>query len=248
VRRRSCFDYRTLCLAYLQDTCYSVFFGLPPSSLQANVDWCLPADDALWRSNSAREWLDVLRQHSPYGAPSARLTGYSVQGALSLLGAMHVTPVALQLSAFAHYVLIHAILMNIYSASFDAEAPRVPKPHSFVLQHALHNWLNSWMHAPDADGHVDKGGDTPRLVQNAMPYYLLAQVSLLAGTQTGELFRLSPEARYTVLEHWMPHIRRVIRSGEQAPPAFWVELMRMAVNDGSGIEHGDGLMLFFPEL
>ncbi|KAI0036580.1 fungal-specific transcription factor domain-containing protein [Vararia minispora EC-137] len=248
---------RTLCVAYLHDVWFAVFFGIPPSLLQSTVDWSLPSDDALWRANSSREWLDVLRmQHpSPYGSPSARLTGFGVKNALSVLGAMHVTPLALPLSAFAHFFLVHAVLMSIYTPAFDpSPSADAQGSDSFVLQHALHNWFNSWTHAPDADigggGGGGGGGEMPRLVQNARPYYLLAQVSLLAGTQTADLLRLAPPARYRVLQQWIPHIRNAIRSGEQAPPAFWVEIMRMAVKDTDTDMDagGEGLVLFFPEL
>lgn len=241
-------------MAFLQDSWLGIFFGMPPSSLQGSVEWCLPSEDALWRASTSRDWLDVLRQpKSPYGTLPSRLSGYNIKQALVSLGGMHVTPLMLPLSAFSHYFLIHAILMNIFAPAFDTEdgtgAPRAPKPDSFVLQHAIHNWFNSWTHAPDVDVYIEKGGEGPRLVQNARPSHLLAQISLLAGTRSGELFRLEPEVRYRVIQGWMPHMRNAIRSGEQPPPAFWLELMRMTVKDAAAIcEQADGLALFFPEL
>ncbi|KAI0322045.1 fungal-specific transcription factor domain-containing protein [Amylostereum chailletii] len=236
---------RTLWLAYLHDTCHTVWFSLPPSFSQNELNWCLPSDDALWRASSSREWLTLLRQPSPYGAVSTRLTGYNMQAALAVLGDMHVTPISLPLSPFAHFVLIHAVLAAVYLSCIDL-APS--SSSSFVLQYTLHNWLHSWLHAPDAP--EDTGGEAPRFMQNAMPYYWLAQVSLMASQQgaTASFFTFAPEARYRVLTRWLFHIRGFLRSGDQAPATLWTELMAMA-EEGGESEEGDvaeNLVSFFP--
>ncbi|KAI0064073.1 hypothetical protein BV25DRAFT_1823579 [Artomyces pyxidatus] len=271
---------RTLFLAYLHDCCHCVFFSLPPSFFIAELDWCLPVEDALWNASSSREWYDLLERPSPYGTAAARLIGQPMQKALSILGDMHMplTSEIPPLPPFAHFILIHSILCSIYFSCFESQSvsrsqsPRLPdytsvlyplpldgregggvKANSFVLQYTLHNWLQSWLHAPEKPN-ATKGVEESQFMQNAMPYYWLAQVSLTAFQEGVKLqsgtpkFCSSPEARFRVLAQWLLHIRTFLRSGQQAPTSLWGDLMRIAEEDGNSTGNSpDGLLSFFPD-
>ncbi|KAI0051409.1 hypothetical protein FA95DRAFT_1554493 [Auriscalpium vulgare] len=268
---------RTLYLAYLHDCCHYVFFSLQPSFFLSELDWCLPTEDALWQAGSAQEWYDLLQQPSPYGNAAVRLSGQNMQKTLATLGDMQMATAApaTVLPPFAHFVLIHSVLCSVYISCFDgassrAASPGLPEPtaalqalplegrhakaNSFVLQYTLHNWLQSWLSGPDTPP-AEEGVEEARFMQNAMPYYWLAQISLVAfqeGAQSPASrkpdFCTAPEVRYRVLQRWLLHIRGFLRSGAKAPTNLWVDLMKIADEGGHGNSGTpDGLLSFFPD-
>ncbi|TFY72588.1 hypothetical protein EVG20_g412 [Dentipellis fragilis] len=240
---------RALMLAYLHDTCHCVFFSLPPSFFESEVDLCLPTEDALWNAKSAQEWFETLQRPAPYGSTSARLRGYSMQHAISNLSDSRVSSVSLAVSPFSHFILIHAILRSIYTIGLEMPTSRPPSPRPeatspmsanspdggrmdgqiLALQAVLQKWLHSWLNAPDASSSL-KGPES--FMQNALPYFWLAQVSLLAFQQgvppIGCPRSCTPEARHRVLRQWLHHIRDFLRQG------------RAGARDALGRPHEDG--------
>lgn len=259
---------RTVLLAYLHDNCHCVFFSLPPSFLPTElVDLHLPADDALWKTNTAQEWYDVISQPSAYGAVPNRLKGYSLQAALIKLSEPHTTGPSLPIPPCAHFILIHSILCSIYNRMdrlftqshqlMTLEGNVIisnsinPNPKDPVrTQCMLRNWLHSWLHAPEVPQQHLKAKGEPLLVQNALPYYWLAQVSLIAIQDRIMLPCCVPETRYRVLTGWLHHIRSFLRcGGEKMGRGLWEDLARMGQTlAASDNEDGpDGLLSIAPE-
>lgn len=187
----------------------------------------LPVDEDLWRAGSAEEWFAVLQRPSPYGEITARLTGYSAHDALSVFGGMHFMPIQLPLSTFAHLILMHSLLSGIYAPCSGGDSG-LTHTNAFALQNALHAWLYSWRHAPDASIHdIGQPGPT-RFYQNALPYYWLAQVTLLVGAQAPHFYTLAADVRYKVVILWIERIQGIVRDGEQVSTSLWLELMSVA--------------------
>ncbi|VDB91845.1 unnamed protein product [Peniophora sp. CBMAI 1063] len=215
---------RALHVAYIHDAFHCVFYSLPPSFPRNEMN--LPVDEDLWRAGSAEEWSAILHRTSPNGETSARLTGFNAQNALSVFGSMHFMPIQLPLSSFAHLVLIHSLLSDIYAPS-SISATGAVQTDTFTLHNALHAWLHSWRHAPDAPV-LDIGNPGTRFYQNALPYYWLAQITLLVSAQAPRFYTLAADVRYKVVTQWVKRIQGVIRDGEQVSTTIWLDLMAAA--------------------
>jgi hypothetical protein len=127
---------RLLTIAYVHDCFLNVFFSLPPSFFASELNWCLPAEDALWSAASSQEWYSLLQQPSRYGSAATRLTGLSMKAALAVLGDVRMPPTpGLMLPGFAHFVLINSTLSSIFcppGAQLDIASERAPD-HPEVL-------------------------------------------------------------------------------------------------------------------
>ncbi|KAH9179367.1 hypothetical protein EDB89DRAFT_1878666 [Lactarius sanguifluus] len=241
---------RILSLAYLHDCFWNVFLSLSPSFFASELGWCLPAEDALWNATSSQEWYSLL-QISSYCSVTTRLTGLSIKAALAVLGDMRMPSPTTTLSPFAHFVLINSTLSSIFSSSTQAaRAARVEptsnhrdavsvKQNDFVLQYTLHNWLQGWIGASD-EPTAEKASQEPHFTRNAMPYYWLAQASLVAlqeDTSGKPGFFITPDIRFRVLGQWLLQIRDFLRSDQSNSTGLWIELMKIVAEDG----HGAGL-------
>jgi len=249
----------------VHDCFLNVFFSVQPSFFASELDWCLPADDALWNATSSQEWYSLLQQPSPYGSAATRLTGLSLKVALAVLGDVRMPTPGLTLPAFAHFVLINSILSSVFSSS-EAQAARASEPgpeHSYVLggkprdfafQYTLHNWLQGWIRAPD-EPIAGKAAEEPLFIRNAMPYYWLAQatlVSLQGDVAVKPGFFVAPEIRFRVLGQWLVHIRTYLRGGQSDSTGLWMDLMEIIADDakdGHGTRTGaDGIQALRPDL
>ncbi|KAH9041995.1 hypothetical protein EDB85DRAFT_2139378 [Lactarius pseudohatsudake] len=242
---------RILSLAYLHDCFWNVFLSLSPSFFASELSWCLPAEDALWNATSSQEWYSLL-QTSSYCSVTTRLTGLSIKAALAVLGDMRMPSPTTTLSPFAHFVLINSTLSSIFSSSSTqaARAARVEptsnhrdvlsvKQNDFVLQYTLHNWLQGWIGASD-EPVAEKASQEPLFTRNAMPYYWLAQASLVALQEDASGkpgFFVTPDIRFRVLGQWLLQIRDFLRSDQSNSTGLWIELMKIVAEDG----HGAGL-------
>jgi len=249
----------------VHDCFLNVFFSVQPSFFASELDWCLPADDALWNATSSQEWYSLLQQPSPYGSAATRLTGLSLKVALAVLGDVRMPTPGLTLPAFAHFVLINSILSSVFSSS-EAQAARASEPgpeHSYVLggkprdfafQYTLHNWLQGWIRAPD-EPIAGKAAEEPLFIRNAMPYYWLAQatlVSLQGDVAVKPGFFVAPEIRFRGLGQWLVHIRTYLRGGQSDSTGLWMDLMEIIADDakdGHGTRTGaDGIQALRPDL
>ncbi|KAL0961258.1 hypothetical protein HGRIS_006220 [Hohenbuehelia grisea] len=268
---------RALLLTYLHDCCHCMYFSLAPSFQTSEFDINLPCDEAVWKAADAREWLEVVRSTSPYGIGHPRFMGVNMQHALASLVDKQPSTAPLALNPFAHFVLIHSILRDIYA--FRAEnqvaessgsafipawnahgstesAKETLRPSQFALQ----NWLRSWLNGPETML-LEKGRDEPPFISNALPFYWLAQVSLLA-TQEGtaplglKALGAKAEGRFHLMKQWLDKIRSFLRRGDQIPAHLWDELMKIHGDASQAetrttvvvdVDGQNGLLAFFPE-
>ncbi|GLB38794.1 putative zinc finger, C2H2 type [Lyophyllum shimeji] len=261
---------RVLFLSYLHDCCHCMYFSLSPSFQPAELDLCLPCDDALWSACDAMEWCGVSQAPSPYGTGNPRILGFPMKQALAVLGETRLSTVSITLNPFAHFILIHTILRNLYASYAENPSPdlsptriaggeAVPgeeHDNAFAIQYALHNWLQMWLNSPESM-QVEESVDEPPFIRNALPFYWLAQVSLLAIQDGSAVFGgkssdAKAEGRFRLMKEWLDHIRTFLRTGNQIPTHLWDELMKIRSQMSSGDvqageDHQNGLLAFFPD-
>ncbi|OBZ67179.1 hypothetical protein A0H81_13027 [Grifola frondosa] len=128
----------------------------------------------------------------------------------------------------------------------DGGAGGTPSVHE-VRAHELDELARVARAAPDY---------TPPFITNALPFYWLAQVGILAYQHglppfsIDATYILSGEAKFRLMKKWEKHIRTFLKTGEQAPTMFWDEVMKtriqswqeeMAAN-GVGTAHSENLL------
>ncbi|KDQ49545.1 hypothetical protein JAAARDRAFT_42772 [Jaapia argillacea MUCL 33604] len=261
---------RALLLTYLHDTCHSLYFAMRPSFLLSEVDLQLACEGALWNASTANEWNLALQDPSPYGSMHQRLVGSAgMLEAHSSIADMRIPATPIPLNPWSHFIIIHTILRDLYTIGMEnpASAPsNTPKGSGqvtqdvFALQYSLHNWLQSWLQGPEMP-RLDEG-EEPIFLYNALPFYWLAQVSILAYQEglppfkAGGASHSNVEVRFRLVKHWLRHIRCFLRRGEKAPTLFVDELMKVRLQTrnvdtdaggGGAADDQDGLLGFFPE-
>ncbi|KAH0577989.1 hypothetical protein H2248_007013 [Termitomyces sp. 'cryptogamus'] len=264
---------RVLFLSYLHDCCHCMYFAITPSFQPSELDICLPCDDALWCAPDAVQWSSVLQTSSPYGVGNQRIMGFPMQTALAVLNDTRFSKVTLVFTPFAHFILIHTILRNIYashafSSSIDVSllgtdtrsvttessiAVGENPDESFAIQYALHNWFRTW--SGSLESTVVERTKELSLIRNALSFYWLAQISLLAiqnksADSGGQLSDVRTEGRFRLMKKWLDHIRAFLRSGHGTSPHLWEELSKlrtqMSIQDRhSGDENTNWLLSFF---
>jgi len=189
-----------------------------------------------------------------------------MQRALTALGEtrLHIAP--LSLNMFAHFILIHTILRNIYApreippdtlraGAGTAARGESNKDNMVATQYALHNWLQMWLNSPESM-QAEKNQEEPPFMCNAFPFYWLAQLSLLAIQDGAPIFDggavtdAKVEGRFLLMKEWLDHIKSFLRGGNQVPAHFWDQLMKIRgemtkgeAQPGDG--HLNGLLAFF---
>jgi hypothetical protein len=167
---------RALLLSYLHDCAQPIFFGLPSSYFPSEVSLQLPCEDELWKAGSAEEWFSILQTPSLYPS-ERRLTGHDMCTNLASMNGPQFIPTP-SLSRFSHFVLIHAILRDLFAACSEPvpdpsrSEGAAPSQAMLSVQYGLHNWLQSWTtctnHLPDTE--------EPSFFNDALPFYWLGQV------------------------------------------------------------------------
>jgi hypothetical protein len=250
-----------------------------PSSYRPNeMALYLPCEDTLWKASTSTEWFLALQKPSPYGSTQDRLMGVSMARVLAEFNQQCPLKTSIPLNPFSHFILIHAILRNLFtvclesrlSASSTSSSPRDQLPTSgsnnevvdqeiMTLQYALHNWLQSWLNGPELPQTTSAEAEPP-FICNALPFYWVGQVALLAYQENYPPFELhsennlNMEVRFRLVKQWLRHIRGFLKKTDQAPTLFWDELMKIRlrswqaeVDDGAGDDQ-DGLLGFFPDI
>ncbi|EGN99617.1 hypothetical protein SERLA73DRAFT_179719 [Serpula lacrymans var. lacrymans S7.3] len=237
---------RGFLLSYVHD-CTRCMVALPASYTATEVDLYLPCDDALWKARSAEEWYSILQQPSPYGDPRSRLIGVHMLSALeALYPTTNLTSPYMCLNPYALFVLIHAILRRLFAFGVSTRMPGaqiISLPEAWqshpeaadleimMVQYALHSWLKHWLKATETPGSTEPPEEPP-FSSNALPFYWLAQVSIMAYQERIPPFDDSardnrPDATFRLVKQWLRHIRDFLRKSDQMPTLFWDELMKM---------------------
>lgn len=214
----------------------------------------LPCDNAVWKANSYQEWRRALSKDSPYGSLRDRLQPPGLQAVLTKLADQNVPeddpPVIV--TPFAHFILTHAILRTFFveCVGRKPEEEREDEDIAYNVQFMLHKWLNSWYNSPDTPS--DGDASDPIFLHDALPFYWIAQVLLLAqrdnllpfGQEANDKDK-SGEAKYTLMKEWLRLVREQIRKGKSESTLFWDQLMKIRMR--SKQEEDGGLLGFFAE-
>lgn len=240
----------------------------------------LPCEDALWKASTATEWFLALQKPSPYGNTQERLMGVSMPRIMAEFEQQRASQITIPLNPFSQFILIHVILRNLFTicvarrlvastanthitqplpTGATGSSGEVVDSEVMTLQYALHNWLQSWLGGPELP-RAHGTEEEPPFAHNALPYYWLAQVALLAYQENyppfepGSENNLKGEIRFRMVKQWLRHIRGFLKKTDQAPTLFWDELMRIRLKswqaeiEGGGGDDQDGLLGFFPEI
>ncbi len=153
---------------------------------------------------------------------------------------------------FAHFILTHAILRTFFveCVGRKPEEEREDEDIAYNVQFMLHKWLNSWYNSPDTPS--DGDASDPIFLHDALPFYWIAQVLLLAqrdnllpfGQEANDKDK-SGEAKYTLMKEWLRLVREQIRKGKSESTLFWDQLMKIRMR--SKQEEDGGLLGFFAE-
>jgi hypothetical protein len=95
-------------MSLFHDASQAIYFGLKPTYHRDEVDIRLPCEDILWKAVTAEDWLNLLRQKSPYGSIRDRLMGVRMLPILTDMRSPNVKTNPTPITAFGHFVLIHA--------------------------------------------------------------------------------------------------------------------------------------------
>lgn len=156
----------------MHDCCHCIYFALPSSYHSQEVTLGLPCENDLWQADTAADWYTVLQRPSPYGTTQAsRLAGMCIPKMMAYLSETRTIPAAIPQSAFAHFVLIHIILKQLFLYCVGGKPPGAKPgaademdPEMFKLQFSLHNWLQNWRNSPDS--RTEAGPGEPPFIQN----------------------------------------------------------------------------------
>lgn len=239
------------------------------SYLPGEMALYLPCEDSIWKASTATEWFLALQKPSPYGSTRERLTGVSLPRVMAQLQQHRAAEMPISINPFSHFILIHAILRNLFTVCVQSRLAGPPTTATgtnsevvnqaiMTLQYALHNWLQSWLNGPELPRTQKE--EEPPFIHNALPYYWIAQVALLAYQENyppfepGSQNNLKGEVRFRMVKQWLRHIRGFLKKADQAPTLFWDELMRIRLKswqaeiEGGAGDDQDGLLGFFPEI
>ncbi|KAF8637940.1 hypothetical protein AX16_010573 [Volvariella volvacea WC 439] len=263
---------RAILWSYMHDCCHCIYFALQPSYNPIDMDLYLPCDTALWQAQSAEEWLTLLQSSSPFPSIEARLVGESMPLTLNYLMRCQLIPttIPVPLGPFPHFVLIHAILRELFTVcansrttEFLARAALVPAVNDEAMQqimglgYSLQNWLHNWTNAPEFP-HLRDEEEAP-FIANVIPFYWLGQVVLLAYEECFPPFQphstisSQVEMRFKLVKQWLKHIRGFLKNSNEAVTLRWSELMKMRLRswqtelEEDPSDGEDGLLEFFCE-
>lgn len=253
---------RCLTLSYLLDCCHTIYFALSPSYTVEEMALFCPCEDKLFNATNATEWLHLLNTPSPYGDFSQRVTGVRFIDIYEPMSRPETLRNTVMLSPFAHFVLQHTILRQLFTACLNESLLSVPQERRGVnmekevtrLQFALHNWLKSWLASPDLP-RVDAVNEEPPFIQHSLQFYWLGQISLMAYQEwlppfeRGSSNNVKSEFRYQLIKKWLKHIRRFLCRADQAPTLLWDELVKVRLSSpNDSIEDKEaGILSFWPD-
>ncbi|KAH9480832.1 Zinc finger protein klf1 [Psilocybe cubensis] len=219
---------RALLLAYVQDCVHGVYYSGQPALTNSELDINLPADDDLWRAQTAQDWYQLQTMPSNYGIGSARILGMSLQMSLAALKEQAPAAFPYTVNPFSAFILIHSILRDVFLP------PQTPRPiptngasdpdavDTLTIQCALHNWHQIWSSNHEAL-RLEQHNPDNAFVHNASPFYWLARLAQGAKHNGSFVVRAlstktDVEDRYRMVKAWIHQIHSSIRHGSQTSP------------------------------
>jgi hypothetical protein len=257
-------------LSLVHDCCHQIYFGVPALFSSAEFDLNLPVDCDLWSAGTAEQWLAAQHAPSIYGWPELRVYGFPLQKALQALADARRLDALTQrarINPLALWILIHAVLRNLFALAPDVppreRAGFFPGWTAFAgagadsVHYVLRNWLEAWFRTPESAEWRD-GRELPFMC-DALPFYWLAQVSLLALQERLPPFAPGPggggpDARFRLVKSWLRRVRGFLHHSAHEPTVVWSEMMKIRLQalpapDASGHtpDDDDGLLGFFDQ-
>ncbi|KAH8828146.1 hypothetical protein DL96DRAFT_1601966 [Flagelloscypha sp. PMI_526] len=223
-----------LWLSYCHDLSHTIFFALGSSyGLDEMNAVKLPCEDRLFSAKTAGDWLLALQDSSPYGSISFRLDGAEMGAAFEAIASKDLAREPSPMPPYAHWILVHRILRRFFEFGIDISRAPGPNqsPEIFAIQYQLHNWLQSWLRGPDTPRTKDAHQTEPRYLENALPFYWLGQIAMLAFNDGFPPFtpecptNRDHEARFRLVKRWLKQIRGWLESSDNTPTLFWDEMI-----------------------
>ncbi|KAI0356334.1 hypothetical protein OH77DRAFT_1423979 [Trametes cingulata] len=247
---------RAIWMCYLHDCVHAIYFNLSPTFRTEQFTLGFPSEDGLWTAKNATEWAMLLQTPSAYGTVEVRLCGLYLKALYYYLTQNNPDngPRPFNVSPFAHFIMVHAMMRKLFEmylrdrlhfAQADTGTPGgnggrpkinphfVDRDRAFHVQILLHYWLQSWQNSPETPRDVPE--QQQRFCFNALPFYWLAQVGLVAYQEGLPPFDpegtyiTSHDAKFALMKKWERHIRKFLASGEQTPTKFWDEVMKIRI-------------------
>lgn len=142
-------DCRTRWIAYCWLNFHTIAYDTPPHMLTSEMKIDLPQSAEMWRAASATEW-QAMQEKSP-------TTPVSFQSALSALFAAPNSNYQPPISSLGSYVLIHAIIQQIYFARQASRTGRLLtgtsslRPEEIeIFERSLKTWQVGWERTPES--------------------------------------------------------------------------------------------------
>ncbi|KAH9858511.1 fungal-specific transcription factor domain-containing protein [Lenzites betulinus] len=246
---------RAIWICYLHDCCHAIYFNLSPTFRTEQFTLGLPCEDALWTAKTAAEWAMILQMPSAYGSIEVRLCGHYLKALYFYLIQNNPdnSPRPFNVTPFAHFIMIHAMMRKLFEMYLRDRLPLLQpdssgtrgvrqkvNPHFvdrdrvFHVQIMMHQWLQSWISSPETP-RADQPEAQKRFLFNALPFYWVAQVSLVAYQEGLPPFDpegtyiTSHDAKFYLMKKWERHTRKFLMSGERTATKFWDEVMKIRI-------------------
>jgi len=184
-------------LLYLLDALRPSFSGLPPCLLDREVDeleFYLPADEALWAATSYHEWLSLVKlkpKRSVLGTPLRWAVQSFYEGTQPLPEFNH----------FSSFVIINCLLKAIYESFVASEHDQ----HRYGIKQALETWCRERLNIPQSLRIFDSGKFT-------WVGMLVYRLSAFIHDDTSSILYQS-EKNFQMMAAWVEEIPDVIAGG-----------------------------------
>lgn len=146
-------DKRTKFITYCFFNLHCIAYDMPPLLLTSEMNLCLPQSVQAWKAESASAWLSIRRQNPPYNI--------SFHAVLDRLFAKPPGNIANSqgpaMSSLGNYILIHAIIQQIFFARQTTSTSYPSTAHNGLLSQtqdelgqALKLWQSNWELTPES--------------------------------------------------------------------------------------------------
>ncbi|KAK2766012.1 hypothetical protein FQN54_007527 [Arachnomyces sp. PD_36] len=142
-------DRRTKLIVYCFFNLHSIMYNIPPLVLNSELKLNMPGPADEWKASSASQWRRLHRSRSHH-----EVSFQEAFARLFMKSSPSNTPTAI--SPLGNYVLIHAILQQIFFArQLCLSSPTMPgtslRPEDLtVLDSSLSSWKTGWKRTPES--------------------------------------------------------------------------------------------------
>lgn len=146
-------DKRTKFIVYCFFNLHCIAYDMPPLLLTSEMQLALPQGAPTWKAESAAQWRELRRQH-----PSHSISLHSILNRLFSKPPLPANaPGAPAMSSLGNYILIHAIIQQIFFTRQTSSTSYPSTTHNGLLPQtqdelgqALKLWQASWELTPES--------------------------------------------------------------------------------------------------